>query len=64
MPPHSPEHQQGCDDDETQGGKDNSNHGQGCGVVVGAGRVLHRQQEPMAALSMIPWLASRQERNS
>lgn len=64
VPSHSPEHQQGCDDDETQGGQDNSNHGQGCGVVVRAGRVLHRQQEAVAALSMIAWLASGQEGNS
>lgn len=64
MSSHSPEHQQGCDDDETQGGQDNSNNSQGCGVVVGAGRVLHWQQEAMAALSMIAWLASRQEGNS
>lgn len=33
-------------------------------MVVGAGRVLHWQQEAVAALSMIAWLASRQERNS
>lgn len=33
-------------------------------MVVRTGRVLHRQQEAVAALSMIAWLASGQEGDS
>lgn len=57
-PFHPPEHQQGCDDDEAQRGQDHCNNSERCGVVIRAWGMLYRQQEAMASLSVISWLAS------
>jgi len=57
-PFHPPEHQQGCDDDKAQRGQDHCDNSKRCGVVIRARGMLYRQQEAMASLSMISWLAS------